>query len=81
MTPSDLNRIEGAFAEAAIAFGARHRALTVAETFRNPARLTSSDALLGDARRLARDSTPLDRGPRRRRHVNSQDQRNKIMNA
>jgi hypothetical protein len=47
MTPSDLNRIEGAYAEAAIDFGVRNRALTVAETFRNPARLTSSDALLG----------------------------------
>lgn len=46
MTPSDLNRIEGAFAEAAIAFGVRNRALTAAETFGNPARLTSSDAVL-----------------------------------
>jgi hypothetical protein len=47
MTPRDLNRIEGAFAEAAIAFGVQNRAFVIAEKFRNPAPLTCSDALLG----------------------------------
>jgi hypothetical protein len=73
MTPGDLNRIESAFAEAAVGFGVRSRALGTTETFRNP----GVTDLFGrfarcKRRRLARGSTSLDRGPRRQ-HVNSQD--------
>jgi hypothetical protein len=82
MAPGDLNRIEGAFADAAIDCGLRSRALNttgrvgdhpgVAGLFRI-GNVGGSALLSANARLFARASLPSDKRPSRREHVNSQD--------
>jgi len=82
MAPGDLNRIEGAFAEAAVDCGLRSRASSttrriatahsVAGLFR-AGNVGGSVLLSANARRFACASPPSDERPSRREHVNSRD--------
>ena len=81
MAPGDLNRIEGAFAEAAVDCGLRSRA-SITTTYRDrpgvaglfrAGNVGGSVLLSANARRFACASPPSDERPSRREHVNSRD--------